>query len=149
MELAGPEEYVSDVPYLRGFAGDLSPARLRLVAAVNGFPQPPAEDFAYCELGCGHGDTAAALAAGYPRARVIGVDLLPEHVASARSLAANGALTNVTFLERDFEDLHREDVPDLDYVSAHGVLSWVGPTKRKAIVDFASARLKPGGLLYV
>ena len=28
-------------------------------------------------------------------------------------------------------------------------MSWVGPPKRKALIDFAAAKLKPGGLLYV
>ncbi len=143
------EEYVTDVPYMRGFASDLTPLMLRLVAALNGFPVPRGDDFDYCELGSAHGDTTATLAAAYPRGRFLGVDINPEHIASARRLASEGELDNVRFLERDFEALAREEVADLDFITAHGVLSWIGPTKRKAIVDFASAKLKPGGLLYV
>ncbi len=142
-------EYVTDVAYVRGFEKDLSPARLRLVAGLNGFAAPPAVDFDYCELGCAHGDTTAALAASYPRARFLGVDFNPEHIASAHALATGGGLDNVRFLEKDFEDLLRVDLPDLDYIGAHGVLSWVGPKKRKAILEFASAKLKPGGLFQV
>jgi SAM-dependent methyltransferase len=143
------EEYITDVAYVRGFEKDLSPARLRLVAALNGFGAPPADDFDYCELGCAHGDTTAALAAAYPRARFLGVDLNAEHIASAEALATGGQLDNVRFLEKDFEDLLREDLPDLDYIGAHGVLSWVGPKKRKAVLEFAERKLKPGGLLQV
>jgi SAM-dependent methyltransferase len=143
------EEYVTDVPYMRGFASDLSPLMLRLVAALNGFPVPRHDDFAYCEMGSAHGDTTATLAAAYPGARFFGVDINPEHIATASRLASDGGLDNVRFLERDFADLARDDIPDLDFLTAHGVLSWIGPVKRKAIVDFASAKLKPGGLLYV
>jgi SAM-dependent methyltransferase len=149
MTQGGSRDYVDDVPYVRSFVRDLGPARLRLVAALNGFSQPPARDFDYCELGSGYGDTTAALAASYPRARFVGVDFNAEHIASARAFAERAGVSNVRFLERDFEDLGREALPDFDFIGAHGVLSWVGPTKRKALIDFASSRLKPGGLLYV
>jgi SAM-dependent methyltransferase len=151
MTTAGHEEYVTDVPYMRGFTGDLSPVMIRLVAALNGFaPDPRAsDDFDYCELGSAHGDTTATLAAAYGRARFVGVDLNPDHIASANRLASEGGLTNVRFLGRDFEDLTPGDVPPLDFLTAHGVLSWVGPAKRKAMLDFATARLKHGGLFYV
>jgi SAM-dependent methyltransferase len=144
-----PPEYVTDVPYVRSVENDLSPVRLRLVAALNGFRPPPRDDFDYCELGSAHGDTTTTLAAAYPDARFVGVDLNPEHIASANALATGGRLENLRFLERDFEDLHREDLPSFDFIAAHGVLSWVGPKKRKSVLEFASAKLKPGGVLYV
>jgi hypothetical protein len=143
------QDYVTDVPYMRGFGSDLSPVMLRLVAALNGFAPPEAADFDYCELGCAHGDTVATLAASYPHARFVGVDINAEHIAAGRSLAFDGGLENMTFLERDFEDLLRDGGPSFDFIAAHGVLSWVGPQKRKAIFDLAAAKLKPGGLLYV
>ena len=149
MPPAESEEYVTDVPYIRSFVGDLAPSTLRLVAALNGFAPPLREDFAYCELGSAHGDTTATLGAAYPRGRFLGVDINPRHIASANRLVLEGGLENVRFLEKDFEELRGEDVPALDFVAAHGVLSWVGPAKRKALLDFASAKLAPGGLLYV
>ncbi|WP_394834938.1 class I SAM-dependent methyltransferase [Pendulispora rubella] len=142
-------DYVTDVTCYRSFVGDLSPAKLRLVAAINGFPMPPGEDFDYCELGSAHGDTVSVLAASNPRARFIGVDVNAAHIASSHRLAREGKLDNLRFVERDFEELDHEPIPDLDFIAAHGVLSWIGPAKRKALVDFASRKLKPGGLLYV
>lgn len=142
-------EYVNDVPYVRHFIGDLSPARLRLVAALNGAAPPPGEDFDYCELGCAHGDTLAALAASHPQARFVGIDISAAHIASAKRLARDGGLENIGFLERDFADLVDEDVGDFDFIVAYGLLSWISPEKRKAMLDFARAKLKPGGLLYV
>jgi SAM-dependent methyltransferase len=142
-------EYVDDLPYVRHFVADLSPTRLRLAAALNGLAPPPIDDFDYCELGCAHGDTLAALAAAHPEGRFLGVDLSAAHVASAKRLARDGALENIGVLERDFGDLVHDDVGEFDYIVAHGVLSWVSPEKRKALLDFASAKLKPGGLLHV
>lgn len=142
-------EYVDDVPYVRHFIADLSPSRLRTIAALEGVAPPPPDDFDYCELGCAHGDTIAALAAANPEGRFLGVDLSAAHVASAKKLARDGALENVGFLERDFEALLDDDVGEFDYVVAHGVLSWVSPDKRKALIEFARRKLKPGGLLFV
>jgi SAM-dependent methyltransferase len=141
--------YLTDVAYVHNFVDELSPGRLRLVAALNGFPSPPGGAFAYAELGCGHGDTLVTLAAAHPGASFLGVDLNPEHLAFARDLASRGGLQNIRLLERDFADLAHEDLPDLDFITAHGVMSWVGPEARRALADFAGARLKPGGLLYV
>jgi hypothetical protein len=61
------QERSSDVPYLRTFSGDLGPAQLRLVAALNGFVPPPSSGFDYCELGAGNGDTTSS--ASWPGAR--------------------------------------------------------------------------------
>lgn len=142
-------EYVTDVAYVRNFEADLGPPRLRLVAAVNGFAPPSASEFTYCELGCAHADTLVAIAAANPRARFVGVDFNAEHIAHARGLAVEGEVDNVHLLDLDFEALLGEDLGPFDLIVAHGVLSWVSPHKRKAVIDFASARLKPGGLLYV
>jgi SAM-dependent methyltransferase len=142
-------DYVTDVPYLRNFVEELAPTRLRMVAALNGFAPPPIEGFDYCELGAGRGDTLATLAAAHPEARFVGVDINAEHVAFANDLAARGGLDNVRFLERDFEDMANDALPCFDYVTAHGVLAWVAPAKRAALIAFASSRLKPGGLLTV
>jgi SAM-dependent methyltransferase len=143
------QRYLTDVVYVRQFCPELNPAMLRAAAALAGCPPPAGDDFDYCELGSGLGDTIATLAAAYPRARFVGVDINPEHIAAARSLARRGALENVRFLERDFEDLARDDLPRFDYICAHGLLTWIAPEKRSALFMQAAARLKPGGLLYI
>ena len=140
--------YVTDTSYARNFAPQLSAQLLRMVAAFAGAVPPDGEDFDYCELGSGTGDTLAVLAAASPRARFVGVDFNTEHVAFARGLAARGDLGNVRFLELDFEDSRMQEFPLFDFIAAHGVLSWVSPEKRDAVLAFARDRLKPGGLLY-
>ncbi len=141
--------YVTDIAYVRQFCSELNPGMLRATAALAGCPPPAGDDFDYCELGSGLGDTIATLAAAYPRARFVGVDVNPEHIGAARSLASRGALDNVRFLERDLEDLRGDDLPRLDYLCAHGLLTWIAPEKRLALFAHAAAWLKPGGLLYI
>jgi SAM-dependent methyltransferase len=147
---AGVAEYVSDVPYPRNFVPQLAPTMMRLVAALALHPPPPGDDFDYCELGAGRGDTLALLAAASPAARFVGIDIASDHVAFARALAERGGLTNLRLIEGDFEDVAlRDATSDFDFIVAHGVLSWVSPAKRAALFAFARAKLKPGGLLFI
>jgi SAM-dependent methyltransferase len=142
--------YVTDVPYLRQFCRELSPTLLHAAAALGGFRTPGAATFDYLELGSGLGDTLCALAAAYPRARFIGVDINREHIAFARAMADRGGLDNVRLVEGDLEALAQGDaLPPLDFVCAHGLLSWISPEKRRAAIALAASRLKPGALLYV
>ena len=140
---------VTSVAYVRHFVKELTPTLLRAAAALNGIVPPPAEDFDYCELGSGRGDTMCALAAAYPRARFVGVDLSREHVAFANDLAKRGGVTNVRFVDRDIEDLAAQALPAFDYVCAHGILTWIAPEKRRALFRIAASKLKPGGVLYL
>ncbi len=142
------DEYVLDVLYDRTFVPDLAPSRMRLVAALNGFAPPPSRDFDYLELGAGHGFTTVTLAAAYPRARFVGVDLNPDHIASADRAASAGDVHNVKFVQGDFEELADAPLGNFDYVGAHGVLSWIGARKRSALIEVVNRRLKPGGLFY-
>ncbi len=143
------DEYVHDVPYPRQFTPQIAPPQLRLVAALNGIASPPEDDFDYCDLGCGSGDTLVLLAAANPNARFVGVDFNAVHVAKAKALASRARVANVTVLESSFDELAREDLPKLDFIVAHGVLSWIGGDTAETVLAFAQARLKPGGLLYV
>lgn len=138
-------DYVTDVAYVRSFQPDLVPEQLRAVAALNGFAPPPAEGFAYCELGCGFGDTLIAIAAANPGSSFVGIDIVPEHIAEARRTAEAGDVRNVVFLEQDFAEA---DVGPFDYIVAHGVMSWVGPQVRDALVHFARTRSRGDGLLF-
>jgi SAM-dependent methyltransferase len=141
--------YVTEVAYVRQFCGELSPTLLRAAAGLGGFQVEDRDDFDYCELGSGLGDTTCTLAAAYPRARFVGVDFNRAHVTFAREMAHRGGLENVRFLERDFADLEGEPLPELDFVCAHGVLAWIAPDKQRALIALAASKLKPGGVLYV
>jgi SAM-dependent methyltransferase len=140
--------YVDDVPYVRHFVPEQSPSLLRLTAALNGVTPPDGASFDYLELGCAHGDTLVALAAANPKGRFVGVDLLPAHVASARAHARSSGVTNVEFVEGDFAAM-AQALGQFDYVVAHGVLSWIAPDKRAALIELLKAKLRPGGLSYV
>jgi SAM-dependent methyltransferase len=142
--------YVTDVQYTPAFCSEQSPAHLRLACLLNGVETPPEGDnFTYCDLGCGEGLAALILAAAHPAGRFYGVDFNPGHIVHARGIAAAAALTNVEFLERSFDDLPDEPLPEFDFITMHGVYSWISPELCQSIVRFIARRLKPGGIVYI
>src|SRR5262249_24909122 len=144
------EGYVTDLQYTPSFCKEQSPAILRLACMLNGVETTPESgSFTYCDLGCGEGQTALILAAGYPEGRFYGVDFNPGHIMRARGIAAAAALSNVEFLERSFDDLADESFPEFDFITLHGVYSWISPGLRQSIVQFVARQLKPGGIVYV
>ena len=103
----------------------------------------------YLELGCGYGLSTLVHAAANPQATFIGVDILPEHVTTARELAKAAGLNNVNFIEGSFASLPELDLPACDFIAMHGVWSWINAENRAHIVQCVGAKLKPGGVLYV
>lgn len=145
--------YVADVEYQPGFFRQQTPAHLDLVCLLNGVEPPDSgAGFAWCELGCGQGITASVVAAAAPEAAVHAVDFHPAHIARARTIATEAGLANIAFHECSFGDLADGAVPGLpafDYVTLHGVYSWVGPEIKRAIVRFLARAVKPGGVVYI
>jgi SAM-dependent methyltransferase len=147
LEAAG---YVTDVPYGWTFIPDLAPAWLDHVATVSGFA-PPSRDqnFAWCDLGCGQGLTAAILAATHPAGRFCGIDFMATHIENARRLAAEAGIQNVEFHTADFAAAAETDFGGFDYIVAHGIYSWVDEQTQSALRHFIDRHLRPGGLAYV
>nr|WP_315214024.1 class I SAM-dependent methyltransferase [uncultured Duganella sp.] len=144
--------YASDVEYTAGFYAEQGPGYLNLVCALNGC-EPPSLDapFTYFELGFGRGLTANVLAAGNPHGAFYAADFNPAHVAGARALAAAAQLDNLTLLENSFEELAQGRVgglPQFDYITLHGIYTWVTAENRQHIVEFIKRYLKPGGAVY-
>jgi SAM-dependent methyltransferase len=87
------------------------------------------------------------VAAAWPGATLVGVDLDADALAAGRALAGEAGLA-VTFVEADVRSLPRE-LGGFDYVVAHGVYSWVAADVRDALLAAIRAHLAPGGLAYV
>ena len=68
-----------------------------------GSSRPTRRDgFAWCDLGCGQGVTAAILAATHPAGMFHGIDAMPAHIDHARRLAAAAAIPNAAVSCRRF-----------------------------------------------
>jgi SAM-dependent methyltransferase len=145
--------YTAEIEYRASYFEEQAPQRLNLAALINGWePLPLAGAFSYCELGCGQGTTVNLLAATHPKGRFVAVDFNPAHIARARDFASAAGIGNIEFVERGFTELLAPDAPPLgefDFVTLHGVWSWVNDENRRAIVELIGRSLKPGGLAYV
>ncbi len=148
--------YVTDIDYLPGWYPQQSPMHLALTCLLLGVAcDLPAdeEDIHYLELGCGLGFGAMVVAASNPSWRVTAIDFNPAHIAQARSVAREAGLTNIAFLEADLATLMDEEdgrrLPQADFVSMHGVWSWVSPEVRAGIVRLLRAKVVPGGVVHL
>ncbi|HEY5801096.1 MAG TPA: class I SAM-dependent methyltransferase [Burkholderiaceae bacterium] len=144
--------YPSDIEYTVGFYREQSPAFLNFVCLLNGYePVALHKPFTYFELGFGRGLTANILAAANPHGQFYAADFNPAHVAGARHLADSAGLSNLTLLENSFEDVAqgKTDLPQFDFITLHGIYSWITEENRQHIVDFIARYLKPGGVAYI
>lgn len=145
------DDYVTDVDYVDGFYEFQSPAALNWVALLNGFaPLPLDGEFNYCELGCGHGLTSTLLATSYPRARFWAIDINATYVDRAAARASAVGADNLCFLALDAGDeAATTDLPKFDFITLHGLYSWVGNEVRAHLRAFLRRHLKPGGMVMV
>lgn len=142
--------YVNDVPYTWSFTRELAPAWLDFVATLAGF-EPPSRSgrFAWCELGCGRGLTAAVIAGTHPRGAVHGIDAYAPHVEQARRLGERSGIANLTLHALDFASAVDLRLPRFDYIVAHGVYAWIDARGRADLRRLIDRRLKPGGVAFV
>ena len=145
--------YSSDMEYTAGFYREQSPAYLNFVCILNGFePIPIDRPFTYFELGFGRGLTANLLAASSPHGQFYAADFNPGHVAGARQVADAAQLDNLILLENSFDELANGQVkglPQFDFITLHGIYSWVTEENRQHITNFINRNLKPGGIVYI
>ena len=150
---AWTDGYVSDIEYSAGFYAEQAPAHLALTCLLNGVEPPETRNgFDYLELGCGQGFTASLLAAANPHGRFTATDFNPAHIARAESFARAVGLPNLTLSEASFEEMaahYAGRPPAFDFITLHGVYSWISAENRRAIVRLIASALRPGGLVYV
>ena len=140
--------YFTEVGYTHGYYRELSPALQRFCLLLRGIAPVQSESPAHCELGFGQGVSINVHAATTPGV-FVGTDFNPEQAASAISFAhASGSQARL--YDSSFAELlARDDLPQFDSISLHGIWSWVSPENRAVIVEFVRRNLKPGGVLYV
>jgi SAM-dependent methyltransferase len=149
-QLRQADRYPSDTPYVKTFTRELAPAWLDHVALIQGWAPPERRsDFNWCDLGCGQGVSTAILGATHLNGDFYGIDRIADHIAEARWLAIEAGIENAHFHKADFAAAIRLDLPQFDYIVAHGVYSWIDPAARDSLCRFIDRRLKPGGLVYI
>lgn len=145
------------LPGARAFNKQLAPAYLDHVCITSGFAPPPGSPvgegmdagFAYCELHCGSGVTAALLASANPLGDFHAIDPREKVLEQGRALARDGGARNVTFHHTGIEAALEKTLPQFDYIAVNGIYSWVPLHERALVLAFVRKFLKPGGAVYV
>ena len=140
--------YFTADTYTYGYYRELSPVFQNFCLLVRGFATPELnENSKHCELGFGQGVSVNVHAAAIP-GQYYGTDFNPAHAAHANELCeASGC--DAKFFDDSFEQmLNRDDLPQFDSISLHGIWSWISTENQNIIVEFARKYLKSGGVFY-
>lgn len=138
--------YVADIGYTYGYYAELNPLRIQLAFLNAGLAYPKVG--IACELGFGQGMSTNIHAA----ASVVqwsGTDFNPSQAAFAQELAAASGSGARLFDDAFADFCTRSDLPDFDFISLHGIWSWISDANRAVIVEFVRKKLKVGGVLYI
>ena len=126
-------------------------ARLLDLAALFGRAAPRV-----LEIGCGMGETTAAIAAAHPDTDYLGIEVHAPGVGSLMKLIAEGGLTNLRVARHDAVEVVRDMLPPGSLAGIHVFFPDPWPKKRHhkrrllqpAFVALLAERLAPGGYLH-
>jgi methyltransferase-like protein/trans-aconitate methyltransferase len=121
------------------------PAHLAAITALFGLEAPPADRARVLELGCASGGNIIPLAARFPNARFLGIDLAQRHIADGRQRIAALGLANVELRQGDVTQVAFAG-GHFDYVICHGVFSWVPHAAQDAILKICGEALATNGV---
>jgi 2-polyprenyl-3-methyl-5-hydroxy-6-metoxy-1,4-benzoquinol methylase len=96
------------------------------------------------EIGCGDGHLCERLAAAYPSAAVLGIDVAPDP-----GRLYHGPMDRVAFRSARAEDMADDPAAPFDVVVLCDVLHHVAPAERRSLLQAARGLTAPGGALVV
>ena len=121
------------------------PGHLAALTALFGFAAPAPDRARVLELGCASGGNIIPLAARWPNAHFLGIDLTKRHVEHGLQRIAALGLPNIEIRQSDLAQIsfgHEQ----FDYVICHGVFSWVPKAAQAGILRICSENLAPNGV---
>ncbi len=135
----------NELPYVSMPIVTAQPAGLAAIASLHGIEPPPADRAQVLELDCASGGHIIPLAARFPNARFLGLDLSETHVDDARRRIAELGLANIEIRQGD---IATESFAgrQFDYVICHGVFSLISITAQNAIFRICRETLTPDGM---
>lgn len=144
---AGPTSY-DLVPYTSYAYQQSHPNRLAVVATLFGMKPAALEGCRVLELGCASGGNLIPMAAAFPEAQFIGVDLSTRQVADGVKLIEELGLRNIELRVQSITEVDAS-LGKFDYIICHGVYSWVPEAVRQKIFEVCAERLNPQGVAFV
>ena len=121
------------------------PSRMGAMARLMGLEPPPVAGARVLELGCASGGNIIPLAARYPGARFLGVDLSRRHVEQGAKQIAQLGMGNIELRQGDLATATFEPKA-YDFIICHGVYSWVPESVQKGIFRILAESLSANGI---
>jgi methyltransferase-like protein len=121
------------------------PQHLAALAILHGLDPPDVTHARVLELGCATAGNIIPLAARFPEAVFLGVDLAQRHIDQGRGRIAELDLRNIGLEQGDLASLELAG-RQFDYVICHGVFSWVPREVQEAIFRICRQTLTANGL---
>jgi len=143
--------YVSGIDYTYGYYRHLSPLYQAHILWHLRLETPRSPNPTYLELGCGQGVSFCVHAAAQP-GEYWGVDFNPAHVMHARELdtaAGSNSIIEAESFAVFADRAESGEVPMFDYISLHGIWSWISAENRGHLLRIIRACLKPGGVVCI
>jgi methyltransferase-like protein/cyclopropane fatty-acyl-phospholipid synthase-like methyltransferase len=140
--------HYDEVPYASKPFPQSQPQRLAALARLFGLTPPDVSRARVLEIGCAAGGNLIPLAALYPDAEFIGIDLSSVQIASGQARISRLGLKNIRLITQSIADVTR-GLGQFDYIICHGVYSWVPAPVRDAILRVCSENLSEHGIAYV
>jgi methyltransferase-like protein/SAM-dependent methyltransferase len=137
-----------EMPYVSQPRRRNHPARIAMIAQLLGLTPPRPMRASVLEIGCGSGGSIIPLAAEYPDARFVGIDVSEAHITSGLARIDRLGLANIELIRGDLVDFSPGQ-KKFDYVLCHGVYSWTPIEVRPIIQSLIAASLAPEGIAYV
>src|SRR5262245_19896617 len=140
--------HYDQVPYQSHPFPHTQPPRLAAIATLFGLNPPPVPTARILEIGCAAGGNLIPLAARFPDATCLGIDLSSVQIRQAVPRVQALGLRNLELRRQSVTDLGADEGP-FDYVICHGVYSWVPQSVREAILRVCAERLSDNGIAIV
>lgn len=136
------------LPYLTGAMHTTQPSRLAAVAHLFGLSPKPVGQSRVLEIGCSIGGNLTPLAARYPSAEFIGIDISQVQINLGRKRVEELGLKNCSLRCISLTDMGNE-FGGFDYIICHGVYSWVPPHIQSEVFRVIPERLNSDGVAQV
>jgi 2-polyprenyl-3-methyl-5-hydroxy-6-metoxy-1,4-benzoquinol methylase len=101
------------------------------------------------DFGCGCGASSVILARMFPSSRIVGIDLLEEHLRVARARAVHHALENVEFLSSPAANELPPDLGSFDHILLSAVYEHLLPDERRTMLPKLWSVLETHGTLLI
>ena len=137
------------VPYPSYCYPQSSPAHLCAQAQLFGLSAPDIDTARVLEIGCASGGNIIPLAARFPKAKFVGIDLSTVQVDLAQQRSQDLGLKNLSLHAESIMDYAFKRGDRFDYIIAHGVYSWVPAPVQTRILEICAQHLSKNGVAFI